>query len=114
MKRSLLLLPIVALLLPGGALAHAQLKSSSPSDGGVLAVAAKEITLTFDALINEAACNAVDAAGAKVPSFGIATFARERVVVPLAGALSAGQYVLTCKVKSDRHETEHVVKFTVP
>lgn len=114
MKRIILLLPIVALLLSGEALAHAQLKSSSPVDGGVLTAGTKEITLTFDALINEAMCSAVDASGAKAPGLGAATLAREKVQLPLGRALSTGQYILTCKVKSDRHETDHTIKFTVP
>ena len=114
MKRNILLLPILVLLLPGEALAHAQLKSSSPADGGVLAAGAKEITLTFDALINEANCSAVDAAGAKASGFGTATLAREKVHLPLGGALNAGPYTLTCKVKADRHETDHTIKFIVP
>lgn len=114
MKRMIRLLPIVALSFSGEALAHAQLKSSSPADGGVLTAGAKEITLTFDALINEAMCSAVDSSGAKAAGFGTATFAREKVHLPVGGALNAGQYILTCKVKSDRHETDHTIKFTVP
>lgn len=114
MRRIVPFFPIVALLLPGEAVAHAHLKSSSPVDGGVLTTDAQEIILTFDALINEAMCSAVDASGAKAPGLGMATFVREKVHVPLSGALKAGPYVLTCKVKSDRHETDHAIKFTVP
>ncbi len=114
MRRIVPFLPIIALLLPGEAFDHAHLKSSSPVDGGVLTTGAKEIILTFDALINEAMCSAVDASGAKAPGLGMATLAREHVHVPLSGVLKAGPYVLTCKVKSDRHETDHTIKFTVP
>lgn len=114
MKRIIWLLPTVALLFSGEALAHAQLKSTSPADGGVLTAGAREITLTFDALINEAMCSAVDTSGAKAAGFDKATLAREKVHLPLSGTLSAGQYILTCKVKSDRHETDHSIKFTVP
>lgn len=114
MKRSLLCLPVLALLLPDQALAHAKLTSSSPPEGGQLAKEAKDITLTFDALISQASCSAVDAAGAAVANLGVATPEREKVRVPLAGVLSPGSYILTCKVKADRHETGHTVKFVVP
>lgn len=114
MKGCLRSLVILALLLPVQALAHAKLTASSPSDGGMLAKGEKNITLTFDALIIEAMCNVVDASGAPVPTVGVPRIDREKVRIALAEAVKPGDYVLTCKVKADRHETDHTVKFAVP
>lgn len=112
MKRALALLSVFAVSMPGYALAHAKLVSSSPADGGVLAGDAKAIELAFDGLIAEASCHAADAAG-KAVALGAVHFEREKVHVPLTAALAPGAYVLTCKVKADRHEVEHGIKFTV-
>ena len=90
MRRIVPFLPIIALLLPGEAFAHAHLKSSSPVDGGVLTTGAKEIILTFGALINEAMCSAVDASGAKAAADAIRIKeARSQVanLTPITGML---------------------------
>jgi methionine-rich copper-binding protein CopC len=102
----------VVLLTSAEAMAHAQLKASAPPEGGALAADAKTITLTFDALIKEAACTLTDASG-KAAVLGNAHLEREKVHLPVAGPLSAGRYVLACKIKADAHETSHGVSFTV-
>lgn len=97
-----------------GAQAHTRLASSSPPDGGVLAEGAKEVTLTFDGLMREAACNATDASGKAVTVFGTPKADREKVHVPLTGQLPAGAYAMTCRYKGvDGHEMDTALKFTV-
>src|SRR5687768_7155937 len=113
MKRILPAIPFLAAFLPASAFAHAHLVSSSPAEGGVLAANAKVLTLTYDGLITEASCTAADAQGKAVPALGAAKPEREKVHVPVTGALGPGSYVLTCKVKADRHEVSHSVKFSV-
>jgi methionine-rich copper-binding protein CopC len=102
----------VLLLTSAEAMAHAQLKASTPPEGGTLAADAKTITLTFDALIKEASCTLTDASG-KAAALGKAHLEREKVHLPVAGSLSAGRHVLACKIKADVHETSHSVTFTV-
>lgn len=97
-----------ALLFTSEAFAHTHLVSSAPAEGGSLAADAKELTLTFDGLIAEATCTSA-AAG-----LGAAKAEREKVHVPIVGALPAGAHALACRYKGvDGHEMNATVKFTV-
>ena len=111
MKHLLRMIPFAVALAPVGALAHAHLVSSSPPDGGEIAADATSITLSFDALINQADCLLADAEGKSVAGLGEARLEREKVHLPLKGPLAEGRFVVTCKVKADRHEVSHSVSF---
>lgn len=96
------------------AFAHVDMTSSVPANGGELVSGSKQITLAFDALIKQAACGLIDASGAAAAGLGAPQVEREKVVLPLTGALAAGTYTLTCKVAGpDGHDRPHSISFTV-
>lgn len=105
----------LALMLGGSpALAHVDMTSSVPANGGELPPGSKQITLVFDALIKQATCGLTDGAGAAVAGLGAPQVEREKVALPLAGALAAGTYTLACKVAGpDGHDRPHSIAFTV-
>lgn len=105
----------LALMLGGSpAFAHVDITSSVPANGGELAPGSKQVTLTFDALIKQAACGLTDSSGVPAAGLGAPQVEREKVTLLLAGALTAGTYTLACKVAGpDGHDRAHSISFTV-
>lgn len=107
----------MALLQAPAALAHAMLKQSVPANGAVLAVAPREVTITFNerleklfssASLRDAAGNAVGSAKAMLDSANPAVL---RLAVP---ALKPGRYAVTwTAVGHDGHRQGGENRFSV-
>ncbi len=108
---------VLLCLLPGAALAHAQLDQAVPPVGSTVAAAPAELQLRFDEAIEPrfSKVTVTDAAGASVA--GGAPHADPadpaRLLVPV-GALAAGTYTVTWQAVSvDTHRTQGSYRFTV-
>ncbi|WP_380165015.1 copper resistance protein CopC [Jannaschia sp. R86511] len=110
----LLLAGLLTLLLAPSASAHAQLLSTDPADGTVLAEAPEQLTLTFDEPVGlrEDAVQLLDSTGEPVAVQARAVDAT--VVVDVEGDLADGTYVLTYRVVSaDSHPVAGGSTFSV-
>lgn len=100
-------------LMPGLALAHAELVKSEPANDGTLAASAKEITLTFDEAVQPATCKLTMADGMDVASIGKPHADGMVLHVPIAKPLAAGRYSLGCRVVGpDSHPINSAISFT--
>lgn len=115
MKRSIAV--IAALVLPlvlTTASAHTGLRTATPANGSTVAEAPKEIVLEFSAPVRLTAVSLASAAGKKVETGAIPAATAQQFAVPVSGALTAGDYVVTWRaVGADTHVVSGEVKFTV-
>ncbi|MGJ7441759.1 copper resistance CopC/CopD family protein [Aquipuribacter sp. MA13-6] len=108
------LVALLALVLAAPASAHAQLLSTDPADGTVLAQAPRTLTLTFDEPVGlrDDAVSLLDSTGEPVPVQ--ARVVDAEVVVDVEDELADGTYVLTFRVvSSDSHPVTGGSTFSV-
>ena len=108
------MLAMASIGLPGVALAHSELRSTSPRDGARLAVAPTRIELAFNEDVQVTALRLFDAAGAEI------LLPRRRAREPRRGdavelpALAAGGYrVRWAAISADGHPISGTFRFEV-
>jgi copper transport protein len=117
-RRAVLALVGIAVLVLGPAQvagAHAELSSSDPSDGSVLATSPQAVNLQFTEGVSVQAdgVRILDGKGERVDA-GTATSDGSSVTVPLDGSLSDGSYAVAWRVVSaDGHPVRGAFSFSV-
>jgi copper resistance protein C len=115
MHRTLLATATAAWLASGPALAHAFLKSSTPSVGSALATPPAEVSISFteDVELSFSKVAVLDSAGGDVTSGKVRAVAADRLAVTLK-KLPAGSYTVTWHATSvDAHRTQGKFTFSV-
>ncbi len=106
------LLFLLTLALPGGALAHAQLRASAPAEDAAVASAPTEIVLTFNEPISPLGLRLIGPDGTTREVEGAA--ANETLTVPLRAALGNGTHLLSWRVVSaDGHPVGGTLTFHI-
>ncbi|HEX9141110.1 MAG TPA: copper resistance CopC family protein, partial [Gaiellaceae bacterium] len=104
-RLALLVVPLVALALPGEAWGHATLLRTVPADGSVLAAPPATVQVFFDeAVRTSSGIKAVRNGGGSVLG-GKPRVAGHRLVVPLQPGLPDGDYTVLWRVLSDDGHT---------
>lgn len=115
MKRTIAVFAALTLpLFMAAAGAHTGLRKATPANGSTVAEAPKEIVLEFSGPVRLTAVSVADAAGKKVEMGALPTATAQQFAVPVSGALTAGDYVVTWRaVGGDTHVVSGEVKFTL-
>jgi copper transport protein len=114
-KRTVVLLALVALIAPASASAHATLIGTTPADGAVLDRAPQTVRIEFDDRIHVAHGNAAvsNASNASVLA-GAPHIAGHTLVLPLRTGLADGSYSVRWSIVSeDGHREQGVLAFAV-
>ena len=114
-KRTVVLLALVALIAPASAAAHATLIKTTPADGAVLNGAPQSVRVEFDDRIHVASGNAAvsNTSNASVLD-GAPHTAGHTLVLPLRAGLANGSYSVRWSIVSeDGHREQGVLAFAV-
>jgi copper transport protein len=114
-KRTVVLLAVVALIAPASAAAHATLIGTTPADGAVLDRAPQSVRVEFDDSIHLAPGNAAvsNSSNASVLA-GAPHIAGHALVLPLRTGLADGSYSVRWSIVSDDgHREQGVLAFAV-
>ena len=113
-----LVLVIVALLVPVVAQAHGRLKSAFPADGAHLSRVPRILRLDFsespDLAFSSVRLTGPDGRAVLLGAMGYAVDTKRRLVVPIAGTISAGTYTIAWQMAGDDgHPVRGQLQFVV-